>query len=370
MLLITSFRQHMLSNMLDMDTTPTTLLNQLIFNIRKLPPLQMMDSIYTWLMQIVHERHRRNQRSTVLEDVPLLKFNDRLANSRRYQVFTSGNGVYQVQIPDSGKKHIVDLEEEACDCTLFQEYRSPCTHAIAACRYKAEDPYELFAEEYKVSSYRETYKHFLRPFSIENLASTSNVLPPVFKKQRGRPTTKRIRKGDWKRKETKCSKCKGTGHNIRKCRFAPAINGRQQRARERDLLVDDSDSSSDSSNSLSSNLDSGVDEEVSYSALDRVDQAESDLYYERIARAHEIVDRRRSEWDLESQSELPGVGVESDNVEMGNTGGNSISHSAQDDQSNSADRQDHGVDSGMGIQGIRISPRRTRSGKVVKYIDQ
>jgi hypothetical protein len=66
-------------------------------------------------------------------------------------------------------------------------------HAIAACRHKAGDPYKLFAKEYTVSAYRKTYKHFLQPFSIENLASTLGFLPPVFKNQRGRPTTKRIR---------------------------------------------------------------------------------------------------------------------------------------------------------------------------------
>lgn len=53
-------------------------------NIQKLLPLQMMDAIYTQLMKTVYERHHRNQRSTEIADVPLLKFNNRLANSRRY----------------------------------------------------------------------------------------------------------------------------------------------------------------------------------------------------------------------------------------------------------------------------------------------
>jgi hypothetical protein len=136
--------------------------------IRKLPPLQMMDAIYTVLVKTVHEWHHQNQRSTELADVSLLKFNERLVNSRKYQVVASRNGVYQVQIPDSKKKHIVNLKERTCDCTLFEEYDSPCTHAIVACRHAVEDPYELFAEEYTVSAYRKTYEHFLPPFSIEN----------------------------------------------------------------------------------------------------------------------------------------------------------------------------------------------------------
>jgi hypothetical protein len=190
-----------------------------------------MDAIYTLLIKTVYERHHRNQRSAEISDVPLAKFNDRLASSRRYQAFAPGDGVYQVQIPDSGRKHIVNLKKRSCGCKYFEEYESPYTHAITACRHEAEDPYKLFAEEYTVSAYRKTYEHFLRPFSIENLASTPGFFPPVFKNQRGRPITKRFRRGVYKRKEKKCSKCHGRGHNIRKCRFAPTINGRQQRAR-------------------------------------------------------------------------------------------------------------------------------------------
>ena len=102
----------------------------------------MMDAIYTTIMKTVHDRYHCPQRSTVIANTPLTKFNDRLASSRRFRVFESGNGIYQVQIPDTGIKYIVNLEQSTCDCTNFQEYSSPCTHAIVACRYEAEDPYE------------------------------------------------------------------------------------------------------------------------------------------------------------------------------------------------------------------------------------
>lgn len=66
-----------------------------------------------------------------------------------------------MQILDSSKKYIVNLKEATYNYTLFQEYRLLYTYAIKACQYKAEDPYKLFVEEYKVYSYREMYKHFL-----------------------------------------------------------------------------------------------------------------------------------------------------------------------------------------------------------------
>jgi hypothetical protein len=230
-----------------------------------------------------------------------------------------------------------------------------------------------------VSTYRKTYEHFLWPFNIENLASTSRVLLLVFKKQRGRPTTKRIWKGDWKRKKTKCSKCYGHGHNIWKCQFAPAINGRQQRAQEREF--DSSDSSESLSSGSSSDSGSDVDEEAI------MDQIESDLYNQRIARAWEIVNRQQAEWDMESDSELSVLasslfngmeGIETGGAELGDVemGGTSSGPTDQDGQGGE-DGQGDGLEDidgrasgGKATLGAGTSPRRTRSGKEVKYRDQ
>jgi hypothetical protein len=109
-----------------------------------------MDAIYTTIMKIVHDRYHRPQRSEVIANIPLAKFNDRLVLSRRFRVFESGNGIYQVQIPNTGIKYIVDLKQSTCDCKNFQEYLSPCMHAIVACRYEAKDPYEYFIDQYTV----------------------------------------------------------------------------------------------------------------------------------------------------------------------------------------------------------------------------
>jgi hypothetical protein len=136
----------------------------------------MMDAIYTLLMKTVHDRFHRPQRTETIADVPLAKFNERLKSSRRYRVFESGNGIYQVQVPDSGRKYIVNLKEWECDCTNFHEYLSPCAHAIVACRYKAEDPFNYIDNKYFVNMYRETYKHFLKPLSIENLPSEPGII--------------------------------------------------------------------------------------------------------------------------------------------------------------------------------------------------
>jgi hypothetical protein len=157
-------------------------INSVWGKIRQLPPLQMIDAIYTYLMELVHNWSQEKQHSKHFADVPLAWFNDRLQRSQRYQVFGSGNGIYQVQIPDSGRKHIVNLIEHDCDCGDFYEYRSVCTHAIAACKYAVEDPFDHIDWKFSVKALRKTYSHFLVPISIENLSSKEGVQPPVVKK--------------------------------------------------------------------------------------------------------------------------------------------------------------------------------------------
>ena len=141
----------------------------------------MMDAIYTFLMQLIHKRFHQKQHSEDLADVPLNLFNDRLKLSRRYQVFGSRNGLYQVQILDSSHKHVVNLPTNTCDCTNFREYSSPCTHAIAACKYATEDPFEHVDWIYTTETLKKTYSYFLKPISIENLTSNEAIQPPVAK---------------------------------------------------------------------------------------------------------------------------------------------------------------------------------------------
>ena len=77
------------------------------------------------------------------------------------------------------------------------------------------------------------------PISVENFLSDLDILPPLLVKKRGRPRQKRMRKGAWKRKQTRCANCLQIGHNKRRCIEQPARNGRAERARD---WVSDTDS--------------------------------------------------------------------------------------------------------------------------------
>jgi hypothetical protein len=73
-------------------------------------------------MKQFHERRYRTQASVNLANAPYLKLRERVKNSRRYKIFESSRGVYQVEQPDSGRKHIVKLAERHYTCLAFQDY--------------------------------------------------------------------------------------------------------------------------------------------------------------------------------------------------------------------------------------------------------
>jgi hypothetical protein len=156
-------------------------------------------------MSLVFNRARALQISQYLANVPWSKYFSRLEKSWQFNVFPSGNGIYQVEIPDTGSKYIINLTKELYTCKDFYEYQGPCTHAIAASRYQGDDLLALFCNCYTTQCFRHIYSHLVIPVSINDLQSDSLILPPLICKQPGRLYTKRYRKGHWSRKQKQCS---------------------------------------------------------------------------------------------------------------------------------------------------------------------
>jgi hypothetical protein len=174
-------------------------------------------------MQTIHDRasKARSQESQILASLPLAKFILRNRDSKRYKVHESGHGIYQVEIPDTGKKYIVDLRNKVCGCGNFQEYSAPCKHAIIACRIDGVDPFYYFSKYYTTKEYMACYQEPILPISIEDLSLDPNISPLLVRK-RGRTKTKRVRKvQQWKKKRTrKCGTCGKEGHNSRQAVMA------------------------------------------------------------------------------------------------------------------------------------------------------
>jgi hypothetical protein len=106
-----------------------------------------------------------------------------------------------------------------------------------------------------------------------------------------------------------------------------------------------------------------------------------DYYDVVIARAREIAERQRQEEmkdnDIQSDSEhgMDTGGVELGDIEIGGIAGSGglVDQDSWDGQHGQGDSlEDVGsrVGGGITIQGTGTSPRRTRSGKIVKYKDE
>ena len=81
------------------------------------------------------------------------------------------------------------------------------------------DVHDWVSEEYSTDAYRETYAEPLYLLSVDNLTADATVVAPAFHRPKGRPRTKRFRRGEWGTKMRKCGRClKMTTHNKRMCR--------------------------------------------------------------------------------------------------------------------------------------------------------
>lgn len=212
---------------------------------RDMPPLMMLDYIHTWMMKKFSERQNTKATSKQLANEPWKKFKERAIEAQKYTVTSAGNGIFQVDTPRRHRRQ-VDLVNRTCSCLQFNDFQSPCSHAIACCFLTGDDAFTFFHYGYTLQAYRDTYKGTVWPITkIHSLKPDCQVQPPQISKLRGRPRTRRIRKYHWKITVRKCLTCHQIGHNRRTCRNQPIVNGRAQRTQQRylesDLDSDDDD---------------------------------------------------------------------------------------------------------------------------------
>ncbi len=119
-----------------------------------------------------------------------------------------------------------------CSYKNFYEYQGLCTHAITAYWFDREDPFDYFLPFYTLKVYQDTYKKSITPILIENLTSDLFIQPPRLVKKRGRPNTKRHRKGETKQSQRKYRRCRELGHNVRTCVGLENRARRGERARQ------------------------------------------------------------------------------------------------------------------------------------------
>ena len=189
---------------------------------RKLPILRLFTCTWTKTMTTMHLRRHRPHHSNQITDYAQGQITKNYQQARRYKVENARKELAHVFIPD-GSSYIVDLGEKECSCGEFQEYLIPCRHAIAACLWQGEDPYDYVHDWYSIAAYRATYAHHMHPIREEDLVEeNSDCGTPQLSKQCGRPKKLRYRREREERRAIVCSHCKEKGHNRRSCCNAAA----------------------------------------------------------------------------------------------------------------------------------------------------
>jgi hypothetical protein len=94
--------------------------------------------------------------------------------------------LFQVQIPKTNIKYIVNLKENSYLYNNFFQYRGFCSYAIATCRYKVENSFDHFDTIYFVRKFRKIYKVAITLVSTKNLVPSKDINPPKLVKKRGR----------------------------------------------------------------------------------------------------------------------------------------------------------------------------------------
>ncbi|CAM8887454.1 unnamed protein product [Rhodiola kirilowii] len=125
--------------------------------------------------------------------------------------------------------HMVSLDRFSCSCNMWDLTGIPCVHACAAAFHIKRNPDDYIHHSYKKETYMKIYDAVIMPIPGPNEwpeADGDVVLPPIFRRQQGRPRKKRIRPVEEPRNphrirkigiQIKCSRCRNTGHNSRRC---------------------------------------------------------------------------------------------------------------------------------------------------------
>ncbi|KAF5201053.1 Mudr family transposase [Thalictrum thalictroides] len=118
----------------------------------------------------------------------------------------------------------VDIDRWICSCKGWQITGLPCFHAIAVFKCINRSPYDYCSRYFTTESYRLTYSKSINPIpDVDKLVQESSkeamvVTPPPTRRPPGRPKMNRnVSQGSDKR-ELRCSKCKGYGHNKITCK--------------------------------------------------------------------------------------------------------------------------------------------------------
>ncbi|XP_028081905.1 uncharacterized protein LOC114283284 [Camellia sinensis] len=145
----------------EMSSNAVESFNSWIREARHLPITQLVDSIR---VNIMRQMTKRRIKAQAWPGVICPKMEARLVKAynkgRSWLVSQSTDNVYEVH---SFPSVMVDVGKRTCSCFKWQINGFPCSHAVVAIRNSGLDLYDLVAEFYHVTAYRNSYEQNIQP---------------------------------------------------------------------------------------------------------------------------------------------------------------------------------------------------------------
>ena len=170
---------------------------------RALPRYQILQEIELAVMQTIQAKKCEAEARLAKMDAERMHFSvtpwaeTRIKESLQYartgyEVAAAEEEDYFVvyTLSDKRTRWLVNLSQKHCTCGRFTELQIPCVHALAVLTHKDCAPHTAWSlcnDVYKTENWAQCYSKTLTPVNVSELVALENCLPPVPKKQRGRP---------------------------------------------------------------------------------------------------------------------------------------------------------------------------------------
>ncbi|XP_020258530.1 uncharacterized protein LOC109834927 [Asparagus officinalis] len=193
--------------------------NSWIRKARLLRILPLVETIRKQIMERMHERRLLGQKwSGYLCPEAELVLSDNIQHGSCLAIKHSTEDIVEVE---SNKTCRVDLKNRTCSCRSWDITRIPCKHTYAAISWMGREIYQYCDWYMTVDAFRESYAPIIYPipdYEKRFVPPEDRVLkPPLTKKRRGRPCTRRINNRSLNTRPVKCSRCNMEGRNRASC---------------------------------------------------------------------------------------------------------------------------------------------------------
>ncbi|KAH0727891.1 hypothetical protein KY284_003756 [Solanum tuberosum] len=174
-----------------------------------------------------NEKHNEEGRNTTTTLTST--YNEMLEDNRNlsHRMLVRASTIHLHTITNGAKTFTVCLNTRMCSCGRFQHDEIPYSHALVAIRHRNKHRDDYYSAYYSNKNYQDTYAIPIDPLPCESTWDVPShvleevVLPPITRKQPGRPPKNDRKKGfteeKGKKRKVTCSECGMVGHNKKTC---------------------------------------------------------------------------------------------------------------------------------------------------------